>query len=100
MFADEQRLCNLVVERSLQRRHGVRIGAQDIRAHFCSEQVLNFFAVLLFLLDYDILYRACPQQIIGVNHERRMSRINDLIVGPQLLSDVPQKVALRPSVQG
>ena len=94
VLPDEQGLRQFVPQSRLQGKEGVWVSRQYVIAHFRAERD----APIAFHLN-DILYHPHRGQVIGGNHEWRVSRVDDLMVWCELFLEKSKQVSLRLPVQ-
>lgn len=93
--ADEKRLGYFVTQRSLERKERVVVDLQHVGSNFGSFDLWPFVRLL-----YDHVFNdAHISQTIHGNHEWRMRREDDLVVGQKPFDDIAEQIALRLAMQ-
>ena len=83
----EQRLRDVEAERRLQREEAVGFGGQHVRRHHRADAAAP------------VLHQAHAVEVLGLDHKRRVRRVEDLVLRREALVDEPQEVALCARVQ-
>lgn len=86
---------HFVAQRRTQRDKGIGVCAEDLFADLRAE---IFFTAVISCRD-NVFDSSGPLKVIGIDHERRMGRVNHLVMRLKLLRNITEKVFLRFCVQ-